>query len=293
MSLITIVTPTYNRSKKLLLLYESLQKQSNMDFEWLIVDDGSTDDTEDCIARFYSSATFQFRYIKKENGGKHTALNIGIKEVDSPLTFIVDSDDVLLPNAIELISCYYQKYSGRKDIGAFAFLKCNSKGESILKLEQDEFVESYIKYRIRGDRPGDMAEVFYTDILLQHPFSEFKGEKFLSEDVVWIQIGLRYKFVFINRAIYQYEYQSDGLTASDKPIKFASPQGSMFRGKMLMQKECGIKANIKGAIIYNCYKRELNSNNIPVSLCIKSLRDKLIIIVTKPLGVYFHQKWKA
>ena len=137
-----------------------------------------------------------------------------------------------------------------------------------------------------------MAEVYYTHALKEFPFPEFEGEKFLSEDVVWIQIGEKYRYVFINRAIYQCEYLEGGLTDSDKKVKFASPLGSMMRGKMLMKSVCGLKANIKGAIIYNCYKIE-NKMVIPKSLYLTSLYEKFLVFVTYPMGVVFHKKWNV
>lgn len=99
--LITVVTPSYNRFHTLPALYNSLQAQTSKCFEWLIVDDGSTDDTEALVETFIPD-NYKLRYIKKENGGKHTALNVAFLNVYTPLTFIVDSDDVLTPDAIAL-----------------------------------------------------------------------------------------------------------------------------------------------------------------------------------------------
>ena len=92
---LTILTPTYNRCNEIKKLWISLQNQTSKDFEWLVVDDGSTDDTKSIIKQFQLESDFPIRYIYKENGGKHTALNVGIKTVKSVLTFIVDSDDYI------------------------------------------------------------------------------------------------------------------------------------------------------------------------------------------------------
>ncbi|MEG0527605.1 MAG: glycosyltransferase family A protein, partial [Longicatena sp.] len=257
MELVTVITPTYNRASKLPILFKSLLAQSSRNFLWLIVDDGSTDNTEKVVHEFKKEALFSIVFLKKENGGKHTALNVGIREIYTELTMIVDSDDILLPNAIRIIEQSHVKYKYDKSIGAFSYVRIYPNGKPILPIEKDEETASYIKYRIKDNRPGDMAEVFYSKVLKEFPFVMFDEEKFLSEDVVWIQIGKRYSFVFINKPIYQCEYFDDGLTANDKKVKFNSPLGSMMRGKMLMSKECGMKVNIKGAIIYNCYKLEV------------------------------------
>ena len=291
MKLVTILTPTYNRANILGNLYKSLQEQLSYNFDWLIVDDGSADDTEQLASEFMKEEKFSVRYVKKVNGGKHTALNCGIREIETPLTIIVDSDDTLLPHAIQIIEEYYEKYKADESIGVLCFLKCKQDGELVVAFSQDEFVGSYVENRVKNSLPGDMAEVFYTETLKQYPFPEFEGERFLSEDVVWIPMALKYQSVFIRDAIYQCEYLEGGLTANDKPMKFASPLGSMMRGRVLMNRACGIKANIKGAIIYNCYRLDAKKP-IPNSVRTENAWQKLLVCATYPLGILFNYKWK-
>ena len=106
---VTVFTPTYNRAYILPKLYESLKKQICNDFEWLIVDDGSTDETEKIVRGWLTEETFPVRYIKQLNGGKHAAINRGVLETKSELFFIVDSDDQLTPDAIAIIKQKYQE----------------------------------------------------------------------------------------------------------------------------------------------------------------------------------------
>lgn len=289
--LLTVLTPTYNRADKLQNLYMSLQNQTSKNFVWLIIDDGSTDGTEEIVRNFQHERSFQIQYIKKDNGGKHTALNVGICKCSTPLSIIVDSDDILLPNAVSIVERYYRKYKNNQKIAVYSFLRCYSNGTPIIKIDKDEFVSSYVQYRIKENHPGDMAEVFKSGILKKYPFPVFANEKFLSEDVVWIQMGLKYESVFINKPIYQCEYLPGGLTDNDKKMKFASPLGSMMRGSMLMKKECGIKANIKGAIIYNCYKHEL-INKPNYGKFNLTIREKILCFIVWPLGKTFNTKWK-
>ena len=115
MALVTVITPTYNRAYSLTALYQSLEEQKTGNFVWLIVDDGSTDETPALVAELKRKASFPVRSIRKENGGKHTALNVGIREIDTPLIFIVDSDDTVLPGAMALIEESYKKYAAAKD----------------------------------------------------------------------------------------------------------------------------------------------------------------------------------
>ena len=271
-------------------LYYSLCKQTNYDFRWLVVDDGSRDETDQYIEKIKREPKFKIEYIKKANGGKHTALNTGVKQIKTELTMIVDSDDCLLPDAIEIISGIYSKYKDNMKIGSFTFLKIKSDGKAVVSLEENELVANYIKYRIKENRPGDMAEVFRTNVLKENQFPEFPNERFLSEDVCWIEIGKKYDSVYINKAIYECEYLQEGLTSNDKPMKFQSPCGSMARGKELMSRECGLKANIKGAIIYNCYRKCLVTE---VPKCLElSILNRILVIVTIPLGNLFYKKWK-
>lgn len=291
MKTLTVITSTYNRANLLYNLFDSLQNQTSNDFEWLIIDDGSNDNTEKVLYEIKKKANFKVNYIKKKNSGKHKSLNLGISKINTKLTIIVDSDDKLLPNAVELIVRYYLKYKDNKNIGVFSFLKCYSNGDIVVTMNQDEILSSYIEYRIKENRPGDMAEVFYTKILKENPFPEFKDEKFLSEDILWIKIAKKYKCMFINIPIYECEYLEDGLTFNDKVMKFSSPLGSVLRGKSLMSKECGLKSQVKGAIIYNCYAKILK-NRIPKDLNLDTNFQKALVFLTKPLGGFYYKKWK-
>ena len=101
--IVSVLTPTYNREKELHNLYKSLKSQTNKEFEWVIVDDGSSDNTEEVVKGWIEEKTLDIKYIKQENGGKHTAVNTGVAQISSPLTFIVDSDDILTADAIDSI----------------------------------------------------------------------------------------------------------------------------------------------------------------------------------------------
>lgn len=291
--LLTILTPTYNRMDLIKDLFESLKSQTSKNFEWLVVDDGSTDCTWELLSTFAADTDFRIRRIRKENGGKHTALNVGIAEIKTELTFIVDSDDELTPDAVEQIELYYEKYRHSKEIGCFSFLRRSKRQGILLQMPEDEYIGSYTVERICKDRPGDMAEVFYTRVLRECPFPEFDGERFLSEDVVWIQLGNKYKTVYLNRAIYLFDYLDGGLTRSDKRNKLASPLGSMMRGKQLMSPECGRKVNIKGAIIYSCYdiERRKQKKVLPECLKLQSLAGCLLVRIVLPIGWIYHRKW--
>ena len=268
-------------------------RQTSFDFVWSVVDDGSTDNTKEVIRELANRSRFKIRYLYKKNGGKHTALNVGIPNIDTPLTIIVDSDDRLLPNGIETILQYDSKYRGRQNLCGFSFLKATQDGKPIVSLRGNEFIASHIECRIKNGLKGDMAEVFYSDILKKYPFPEFPGEKFLSEDIVWITMGEKYELVFVSRPIYQCEYLAHGLTRNDKKLKFASPYGSMLRGKKLMTARCGLVSWIRGAVIYDCYRQETGKKGaLPEILKIKKFRCRFLVFCMKPAGLFFNRRWK-
>ena len=293
-ALITVITPTYNRAENLRGLFASLQSQTTSNFEWLVVDDGSVDHTREVVANLTTQAAFPIRYLYQENGGKHTALNRGIPTIDTPLTFIVDSDDTVTPTCMEVIESYYNRYKDDDRIGVLSFLKSSQSHGVSVQMPQDETVGSYAACRVRENRPGDMAEVFWTRALAAFPFPAFAGERFLSEDVVWIPLGQTYQTVFINRVIYLFDYLPDGLTRNDKRHKLASPLGSMLRGRALMHDACGIKANIKGAILYNCYRQAARTANCPLpdEVRVSTAKERVLTALTWLPGRVFYNRWR-
>src|SRR5690606_27283609 len=181
---ITVFTPTYNRETTLLILDDSLVCQTYKDYEWLIVDDGSTDDTEKLVQKWFTENLITIRYFKQENGGKHRAINKGLDLAQGELFFIVDSDDYLPDNSLEIINSYSNKIDenivgvvGRKQYADKSKIG-NVFPEKVFNADHIE--KTYIK-RLKGD----LAEVVKTDVLKQCKFPDFKGEKFSAESLMW------------------------------------------------------------------------------------------------------------
>lgn len=256
MKSITILTPTYNRAAYLPRLFESLKAQTNRDFLWLVVDDGSEDDTENLIAS-YGQQGVELRYIRQENGGKHTALNRGIAEIQSELTFIVDSDDYLPENAVETVPAYHEKYRGTPGLCGYSFLRCHGDGRvNTAYFPSDELIGSYAQVRINGGIGGDKAEVFYTEILKKYPFPVFSGEKFMPEDTVWMQMSGPYQMVHMNKNIYYCDYLEGGLTNTGRRMKVHSPRGMILRSKVYLDDPAiRMKVKVKMMLLYQVYGR--------------------------------------
>lgn len=272
---ITILTPSYNRGGALDNLFKSLQKQTSKDFEWLLIDDGSTDDTKNIVTEMQQNADFPVRYIYKVNGGKHTALNVGVQQIASELTFIVDSDDTLVPNAIETIFEYHEKYGKQDKLCGYSFLRQYPNGEINGKpFVPDEKVGTFIDCRINAnDTHADKAEVFFTKCLREYPFPEYNNEKFLGEDIVWIRMALKYQMVHINKAIYVGTYLDDGLTKNRRMNNIKSPYGCMERAKEFMRPELKLRYRLKGAMQYLIYGKFAQEENL-----VAKAPDKLLVL---------------
>lgn len=281
--IISVLTPTFNRESRLRILYNSLIEQKKQNFVWVVVDDGSTDNTAITIQNFIKEDIIPIIYIYKKNGGKHTAINLGVDNINTLLTIIVDSDDCLLPYATQIIEDSFYKYKNFENIAFFAFQRCNKDGNKLVELASQETKGNYIDLRIKGRVYGDMAEVFYTKVLIENKFPTFPNEKFLSEDVLWIEISKQYDAVFIDESIYECEYLEDGLTDNDKIMKINSPLGSMLRGKQLMYKKCGIINMFKGIIIYDCYK-SFAKCEIPECLKLNKIYLRILCKLLWPFG---------
>lgn len=287
---VTVLTPTFNRGGRLQSLWDSLQKQTVKDFEWLVVDDGSTDGTKDLITQLQEKSDFPIRYIYKSNGGKHTALNVGIQTICSELIFIVDSDDCVTDDAVESILKIHKKYRSQNNICGYAFLRAFPDGKvNGKKFDVDEKIGSYIDVRVNGDDTGaDKAEVFKTHCLKEFPFPEYPNEKFLGEDLVWVRMARKYEMVHINKAIYIGNYLEDGLTNNRRKHNIASPIGCMHRAEEFMESDLKTRYRIKGGLQYIVYGRFAG---VKVVDLIRKSRHKVLATVCTPGGLFLHSRW--
>ena len=288
--MITVLTPTFNRGGGLQSLWDSLQKQTVKDFEWLVVDDGSTDGTKNLITQLQEKSDFPIRYIYKNNGGKHTALNVGIQTICSELIFIVDSDDCVTDDAVESILKIHKKYRSQNNICGYAFLRAFPDGKiNGKKFDVDERIGSYIDVRVNGDDTGaDKAEVFKTHCLKEFPFPEYPNEKFLGEDLVWVRMARKYEMVHINKAIYVGNYLEDGLTNNRRKHNIASPIGCMHRAEEFMESDLRTRYRIKGGLQYIVYGRFAG---VKVVDLIRKSRHKVLATVCTPGGLFLHSRW--
>lgn len=231
---VTVFTPTYNRAYILGDLYHSLQRQTCMDFEWLIVDDGSADDTKALVASWQGEENpFPIRYVYQENGGKCRAINRGLKEADGRLFFTVDSDDYLTDDAIEKVI----RWDGELPKDGHFCGYVGNRGTTPTQTPNRLFPGGYLDGTAldRYDQvDGERAFVFYTEIHRKYLYPEFPGEKFLTEAITWdLMAHDGYKMRFYNDIIWIWEYKDDGLTRAGYRVFLENPQGTglFFRQK--------------------------------------------------------------
>jgi len=267
----TVFTPTYNREHLIHRVFESLMKQTYRDFEWIVVDDGSTDNTKKVIEDFQKKAWFSIRYIYQENGGKHRAINRGVKEADGELFLIFDSDDWCVENALERFD-YHWKNIPQKDIFNF-FAVCAlcmyQNGKIVGTIYPKNIYDSnFIQLRLTQNRQGDLWIASKTELIKKHSFPEFEDENYIAESSVWNEVSKFYKTRFINEALEIVEYQSDGLSNNSKRIRKESCFGSMYCYSEQFYFDIPTKVKIKAII--NCLRFTLHHNRAR-SICFKKI----------------------
>lgn len=248
--MITIFTPTYNRAYRLPDLYHSLQRQTCKEFEWLIVDDGSTDNTSILIEKWREEQSFQIRYFKQPNGGKHRAINRGVKEAKGEYFFIVDSDDCLTDDAVEQIVDLIPQANANPQVCGMCFRCKNVKTSKILGIPfpEDGMLASSLEWVYKYKVGGDKSEVVNTEILRRYPFPEFKGENFVPEALIWNRIADSYRMICKNSGIYICEYLPDGLSMGFHRNLKRNPRGFGMFYRETMKRGISLKVTIKNML---------------------------------------------
>jgi glycosyltransferase involved in cell wall biosynthesis len=232
----SIVTPTYNRAHLLEQVYSSLKAQTLHDFEWMVVDDGSTDNTRSVVDDLAAKATFSVSYIHQPNCGKHVAVNAGIRVACGYFIGILDSDDKYAPNALQSCWQHWQQIP-EAERSRFVGLTglCVAEDGRIIgdRYPTDPFdsdpIECCTRIKIKGDKKGFLR----TDVLRQFPFPEDLG-RFVPEGIVWNRIARQFKTRYLNEVWAVVEYRADGLTAHSVSTRVKSPNAALLYYKELL-----------------------------------------------------------
>ncbi len=221
----TVFTPTYNRAHTLIRVYESLRGQTFKAFEWVIVDDGSLDDTREIISQWQRVEWFPIRYFYQRNQGKHIAFNRGVAEARGELFLPLDSDDSCLPDALEKLYTHWMAipYNQREIFCGVTGLCVDQTGQLVgdrfpLDVTDSDALEIRYRYHVKGEKWGFVR----TDVLRRFPFPDLGGEKFVPEGVIWNVISKHFKTRFVNEVLRVYWCGSeDQLTHQENPSRFA------------------------------------------------------------------------
>lgn len=276
----TIFTPTYNRLNTIKRLFDSLCIQTDYDFEWVIIDDGSTDKTQDFLLSL-DNQLFPITYIKTENGGKHRAINKGLDYAKGKVFAIVDSDDYLAENAVETIKRCFANidcFALEKKYAGIGCLKCYQNGEIIGTTFQGEYCDAKSTDRQNYNINGDKFEVFYTNVLRKNKFPEFENEKFVTEAVVWFRLSRQgYIIRWFNEPVYYCEYLGNGLTNNLQDIFINNPKGfSLYIKEQEENNELSIRSRFA---YYDEYYQCRRIKNIPIEIIAKELNTTRLQII--------------
>lgn len=284
--LLTIFTPAYNRGYTIHKTYESLKRQTNKNFKWLIIDDGSTDNTRELIEKWIKEDNkFEISYIYKKNGGMHSAHNTAYENIDTELNVCIDSDDYMPDDAVEKILSFWEKNKS-DEIAGIAALDAYESGQVIGdrfpdNLKTSALFDLHYKYRIKGDK----KLVYRTELTKEYPYPIFEGEKYVSLSYKYTMIDRKYPLALMNEVLCIVEYMEDGSSLNMINQYRKNPKGFAFlrihnlnnpKAKPLFKfKEC--VHYVSSSLISR------NKNYIKESPC------KLTTILAVPLGMVLYK----
>ena len=251
---ITVLSPSYNKGKTIRRTYESLLKQTSYDFEWLLINDGSTDDTDEIVVTFHTEL-FPIRYINKTNEGLSRTFNLGVELSLGSLVFRLDTDDYVKEDAIESILKYRHLIENEDKVCGLVFLSVLEDNNlvGIHPFKEEVQRSNFFDYRYKYHAVGDRAEVVKTSVFKEIPYPVFEGEKFCLESAMWNTMSLKYDAFYINKDIYVREYNGNSITSAGASTYIKNPYGAMVNALIILQRVKISSETYKVAINYFRY----------------------------------------
>jgi glycosyltransferase involved in cell wall biosynthesis len=235
MKKITIFTPTYNRAFCLPRLYESLVEQTNKDFIWLIIDDGSTDNTKELVDRWKEKNEIEIQYHYQPNQGMHGAHNTAYEMIRTELNVCIDSDDYMPNDAVEHILKFWEKFGGTHVsgiIGLDAYKNHEIIGTKLPEhIKQSTLFHLYNKHGVTGDK----KLVYRTELTKKYPYPIFKDEKYVGLAYKYFKLDQEYEMLLMNKILCIVEYLPDGSSKNMLSQYRKNPKGFAFYRKELMK----------------------------------------------------------
>lgn len=283
--LITVLTATYNRANLLPDLYASLCRQTYQNFDWVIIDDGSSDGTQSIVKKWLAEEhTFTISYHYIPNGGKNRAINYGVKLVQTPFTMIVDSDDFLTDDAISFYQQNLLEIIDKNNIAGIAGLRGTDINNPLNKVTYptNTFILANNLERSKYNLQKDACEVYRTSILQNYPFFVWENEKFSPEEIVWNQLALEgYSLRWYNKVTCIVRYQENGLTKDSFNLIRRNPMGYA----MMYKQRITLSKNLKDKFFNACQMIAYCILGKSLHFIYKSNSYKGITTLAIPLGV--------
>ncbi|MCM3412443.1 glycosyltransferase family 2 protein [Metabacillus litoralis] len=285
MPILTVFTPTFNRGYILHQCYESLKRQTNKEFIWLIIDDGSSDNTEELVNSWIKDNDISISYFKQENQGMHGAHNTAYSLIDTELNVCIDSDDYMPDDAIEKIISFWRKH-GSNEVGGMIGLDCKSNGDIIgtklpAELKKSTLFNLYQKKGVKGDK----KIVYRTELSKKFPYPVFPNEKLVPLSYKYFMLDLECELLLLNEPLCVVEYLPDGSSMNIFRQYRNSANGFRFyRMEMMKLPNTSLTFKFKQAVHYVSCSLFTESR----SLTMQS-PQKLLTIFALPLGVILNK----
>lgn len=292
--LFTVFTPTYNRAHTLPRVWESLRRQTVRNFEWLVIDDGSTDETADLIERWRSEADFAVRYVWQPNGGKHTAFNRGVQEARGELFISLDSDDECFPQAFERFAHHWFSIPDdeRAGFAAVTSLCSDVNGEIVGERfpydpTDSDPLELRYRYRVGGEKWGFNR----VGVLREHPFPVVPGQPNVPESLVWDRIARSYRTRYVNEPLRTYYVQgADSITAQTAAKIVKRAPAFALRYRVVLDEELdwfrfAPKAFLRAAVNYTRFSSSIGESFRAQSRALTNPRARALHAVLAPVGL--------
>ena len=286
MKTLTVFTPTFNRAYTLHKCYESLKRQTSKDFIWLIIDDGSSDNTKEIVDKWISENEVEIRYYYQKNQGMHGAHNIAYELIETEINSCIDSDDYMTDDAVEKIVAFWNKNRDR-GLAGFVALDAYENGEVIgTRLPDDIYETTYFDiYNTLGVK-GDKKFIYRSDLTRLYPYPIFDGEKYVSLAYKYAKFDENYKMGLMNEVVCIVEYMEDGSSLNMFKQYRKNPKGFAFiRIENMKNKRLSLRNKFKECIHY--VSSSIISKN---SLFLKDVPYKTLTLLAIPFGVllYFY-----
>jgi glycosyltransferase involved in cell wall biosynthesis len=289
---IVVLTPTYNRANTLPKLYNSLIKQENYNFNWLIIDDGSTDGTKQLIEEFKNEKIINIHYIYQTNGGKARALNTGFSKCAvNTLIMVIDSDDYLIPSAITTVLEYNNKYENIKEVGGL-FFHYNTPDGKLLNFNSSQITKDEILTRYEYNKKykqNDGCICYFGKAIKKYRYPEYDGENYVGPTVIQLEMADEFEFVFSPNVVGVAEYLDGGISKSGRSLRLKNPMGMLHYCSLMISPKTSRLTQLKYSISIWPYAKLAKKSFFDV---LNYVNKNFLLSISYLPGQILYLKWR-